>query len=302
MLGPMRTLFRGPERRRVRPPAPEQPQLIRLTQKQVASKQEAFARRRTFGVDDYTALLEPYREHESLTLDEYVRQEELGDRRVLVIRHDVDHDHITAVRIAEWEAARGLRATYCLLHTAWYYGELVEGRYVHTEDVLDCARRLIALGHEVNLHNNLVTLALQTPGLDPEQVLVDELAFFRDAGVPITGTAGHGDRLCRELGYRNWELFAECADDRFGGPRTLLHAQEGRSRTTVELGRVRMADHGLAYEAYDVARDVYHTESGGRMRTRHRAPGRRAYGRTDPVRGEVVGVLTHPLWWDFPAP
>lgn len=275
--------------------------LKRLTDEEIAKKQAAFARRRTFSVDEYAALLEPYRDHESVRLIDYVRQAEVGDRRFLIIRHDVDHDHLTAVRIAEWEARHGLRATYCLLHTAWYYGDLVDGRYVHTEDVIDCAHRLLELGHEVNLHNNLVALALRSPGIDPAQVLADELAFLRGAGVPVVGTAGHGDALCRQLGFRNWELFAECPDRRFGGPRTVMHREADQARACVELGSVQMADHGLEYEAYDIARDIYHTESGGRMRTRHHTSGRRPYGRSDPSRGEVVGILTHPLWWDFPA-
>lgn len=274
--------------------------LPRLAPEVIARKQEAFARRRLYSVEDYAALLAPYRDHEVLRLADYARDAEIGDRRVLLIRHDVDHDHITAVRIAEWEAREGLRATYCLLHTAWYYGELVDGRYVHTQDVLECARRLLELGHEVNLHNNLVALALRSPGLDPERVLAEELAFFRDRGVPIAGTAGHGDALCRQLGFLNWELFAECIHERFGHPRTLMHSEEGQQRACVELGSVSMADHGLEYEAYDIARDTYHTESGGRMRTRQNIPGRRSYGRSDPSRGEVVGVLTHPLWWNFP--
>ncbi len=60
-----------------------------------------------------------------------------------------------------------------------------------------------------------------------------------------------------------------------------------------------MFDFGLEYEGYDIARDIYHTESGGRLRTRQKARGRRSFGRKDTQRGEVVRVLTHPIWWDF---
>lgn len=295
----MRTLSRRFGRSSV-PTSARTPARPRLDPAVIARKQEAFSRRRTFSVEDYAAMLAPYRDHEDMRLVDYVREGEIGDRRILLIRHDVDHDHLTAVRIAEWEARQGLRSTFCLLHTAWYYGELVDGRYVHTEDLVECARRLVELGHEVNFHNNLVALALRSPGLEPERVLADELAFFREIGVPIVGTSGHGDALCRELGFLNWELFAECMHDRFGQPRTMLH-RVGDDLAHVELGRVRMADHGLEYEAYDIVRDVYHTESGSRARTRYGTFGRRPFGRSDPARGEVVGVLTHPLWWDFPA-
>lgn len=296
----MRTLFRRPQRPRGRTSTASVPPRPRLDHHQISRKQEAFAKRRTFSVDDYATLLAPYRNHEDLRLVDYVRETEIGDRRILLIRHDVDHDHLTAIRIAEWEASHGLRATYCLLHTAWYYGELVDGQYVHTEDVVECAQRLVELGHEVNFHNNLVATALRCPDIDPEQVLAGELAFFRNAGVPVAGTSSHGDALCRDLAFVNWELFADCMHDRFGRPRTALNRVDGEL-AHVELGRVQMADHGLEYEAYDIVRDVYHTESGSRARTRYNTFGRRPFGRTDPSRGQVVGVLTHPIWWDFPA-
>ncbi|MCH8068782.1 MAG: NAD(P)H-dependent oxidoreductase subunit E, partial [Candidatus Marinimicrobia bacterium] len=35
-----------------------------------------------------------------------------------------DHDFETALKMGAWEHERGLRATYCILHTAWYYGKV----------------------------------------------------------------------------------------------------------------------------------------------------------------------------------
>ena len=149
----------------------------------------------------------------------------------------------------------------------------------------------------MNFHNNLVTLAL-LKGIDPVGLLKRELEFFRSNGVDIAGTSTHGDSLCRELNFRNWELFIECCDDRFGGPRTITwNGDNGVQR--VELGRVSMFDFNLEYEAYDIARDVYHTDSGGNMRTRYRTRGRRVFGRHDPEKGAVVGILAHPVWWNF---
>lgn len=50
---------------------------------------------------------------------------------------------------------------------------------------------------------------------------------------------------------------------------------------------------------HDIARDLYHTDSGGDMRALYRTRGRRVFGRHDPEKGAVVGILAHPVWWSF---
>lgn len=259
-----------------------------------------FARKRKFTAEDYEKLLDPYFEdYEIITMGDYVREAEVGNRKILMIRHDVDHDLENALRIAKWEANKGIRATYCLLHTAWYYGELENGRYRHSDFLIEGIERISELGHEINFHNNLVVLALNE-GVDPIALLASELEFYDSLGVPVTGTSTHGDVLCRELNFRNWELFKECCDDRFGGPRILEHAVNAKVRQC-ELGKCSMLDLGLEYEAYDIAKDYYHTESGGNMRLRENTRGRHDFGRNDSENGSIVGILTHPVWWKFDA-
>ncbi len=271
---------------------------FKLSESKIMFHTSRLRRKKKYTLGDYEVLFKPYLgKYEILRYCDYVLEPEIGDRRVLLVRHDVDHDHITAQKIAKWEYNHDIRATYCLLHTAWYYGEFDGASYVHTRDLLDFAKFLIDLGHEVNFHNNLVTLALRT-GIDPVELLKRELEFFRSNGIDIVGTSTHGDSLCRELNFRNWELFKECCDDRFGGPRMISwNGDSGVQR--VELGRVSMLDFDLEYEAYDVARDVYHTDSGGNMSRILRTWGRRSFGRHDPEKGSVVGILAHPLWWNF---
>ena len=243
---------------------------------------------------EYEKILSPYLDgFESLRLSDYVREKDIGNRNILLIRHDVDHDHHTAVKIARWEASKGLKATYCLLHTAWYYGRLQDEKIIHTDELIECAQTIQDLGHEINLHNNFVSVALKE-GIDPVKLLGEELDFFRSIGIVISGTSTHGDKLCRELNFRNWELFTECCDDRFGGPRTVEY---GNNR--VKLGEVSMKDFGLEYEAYDIARDSYYTDSGGKPRMRKNLPGRKSFGRLDPGEGTVAGILTHPIYWHF---
>jgi len=270
----------------------------RLPKKRVRDHIHRMNARKNCSPAEYEALLEPYvGEYEILRYRDYVRESEIGDRRVLLVRHDVDHDHITAQKIAKWEYNHDIRATYCLLHTAWYYGKLDGKSYVHTHDLVECARFLINLGHEVTFHNNLVALALYKR-IDPVDLLKRELEFLRSNGIDIVGTSTHGDKLCRELKFRNWELFLECCDDRFGGPRTITW-QEDNGIQEVQLGTVSMFDFDLEYEAYDIALDIYHTDSGGNMSTQLRTWGRRPFGRHDPEKGSVVGILAHPVWWSF---
>lgn len=255
-------------------------------------------RRKLYDHAEYERLLEPYLgEYEIMRYCDYSQKSEIGDRKIVLIRHDVDHDPITALKIARWEHDRNIGSTYCLLHTAWYYGHLDGDRYVHTRDLVDCAKALTDLGHEVNLHNNFVVLALRK-GLDAVELLKRELDFFRSLGIDIKGTSNHGDKLCRELRFRNRELFTECCNDRFGGPRTMIWTGP-KCENKVDLGKVSMFNFGLEYECRDVDRDVYHTDSGGRLRTRYRNRRRKPFGCRDPERGHTVGILTHPIWWKF---
>lgn len=250
--------------------------------------------RKIFKEDDYDSILGPYMDtHSNLTYAEYVSAEKT-DENYLLIRHDIDHDDETAVKMAKWESKRGLKSTYCILHTSWYYGPLENGRYKHSKRLEVLAKSLHDLGHEINFHNNLVCTALRQ-GVDAETLLMDELDYFRNKlHVPLVGTSTHGDSLCRDLNFRNWELFKECCDNKFGGPRKLKYKSN-----SIELGKLSMFDFGLTYEGYDVARDIYHTDSGGNQRTRLKTKGRRLFGRTSYEHGEVIGVLTHPIWWDF---
>ena len=179
--------------------------------------------RKVFGAVDYESMLAPYlTTHENLRYCDYVREAEIAERRILLIRHDIDHDPYTAVRMARWEAAHGLKSTYCVLHSAWYYGELVGDRYVHTRDMVETLQEIQTLGHEINFHNNLIATALRET-IDPASLLKDELAYLRAHRIVISGTSTHGDRLCGALGFRNWELFKECCDTRFGGPREIRY-------------------------------------------------------------------------------
>ena len=54
----------------------------------------------------------------------------------------------------------------------------------------------------------------------------------------------------------------------------------------------------LTYEAYDFYKDLYITDSGGFLRWKKNEVGRDvSHGVSKNT--SVVGILTHPIWWDF---
>lgn len=272
--------------------------LVQINDNVIERHANKYATKKKYSIDDYEKILGQYLdEYEVLRYCDYIKEEAIGDRKILIIRHDVDHDYMTALKMARWEREHGLRATYSLLHDAWYYGRLTGGCIEHTANLVDFARELHELGHEVSLHNNLAITALKEQ-VDIEELLVYELDFFRSIGVPVVGSSTHGDAICREYNFRNYEIFKECCDGRYGGPRTILYKDKNIS-SVVSLAQLSMFDYGLEYESYDLFWDLYHTDSGGELQLRKRRNGRRHFARKDRARGSLVGMLCHPIYWRF---
>lgn len=272
---------------------------FRFTNKELDKRNSWLRRRRNYFVDEYAGLVLPAIEAmPHLTWVEATdlqRASKASD--VLLIRHDIDQDIDNAVRLAHWEADKGIRATYCVLHTAWYYGRKAQGRVVHrNQQMVDACLEIQSLGHEINLHNNAVAVGLRT-GADPYDLLAEELAYLRGHGLEVRGTSTHGDPLCGQLGFQNFELFSECVYPANGGARTVDH--KGRQ---VTIGARSMSEFGLTYEGYDLPRDIYITDSGGSLRVVHDTTGRAGRTRAEleplPYR-RIVGILTHPVWWNL---
>lgn len=270
-----------------------------LDQNIIEKKRTAFIPKRKFNQEQYQELIAENRQNRiNVTWHEAVTGiEKAQGQDIFLVRHDIDHDLETALRLAKWEYENGIRATYCVLHTAWYYGEFKNGKYEHYNLMVDTCKEIQELGHEINFHNNLAVLGLQT-GYNPFAILEQELEFFHLNGIQITGTSTHGDRLCRELNFRNYELFSESVYESRGGPRIV--SWEGNQ---VALGSHSMKEFGLAYEGYDLPRDIYITDSGGNLRviegTRGRGGKRREEIEIDLPYNNILGILTHPIWWEI---
>lgn len=271
-----------------------------LPEYQMRANRWRLAAKKRFHRDDYQRLVEPWVEGRTvLTLVEAMGRHPRPAEKLTYVRHDIDHDIESAVTIGRWEHEHGLRSTFCVLHTAWYYGTFDGRHYHHSAQMIDACLDLQDLGHEINLHNNFVTLGLEH-GIDPVELLHEELSFLRRHGVSIRGTSAHGDALCRELDYFNLELFKETPWPAKGGRRIIRH-----KGNQVELGVVPMSAFGVEYEAYDLPREIYVTDSGGRPRlvrnTRGRGGVRRQHQTPAIPFEHVVGILTHPEYWDMSA-
>ncbi|MCW7755348.1 hypothetical protein OOT00_15295 [Desulfobotulus sp. H1] len=271
--------------------------LIRLSEDTKKKYRKKFKHKKKYNIMQYEKLIEPIiKTHTNITYDEFANKKKFDNEKLFLLRHDIDHDFETAMLMARWEHKHGLRATYCVLHSAWYYGILQNGEYFHTEDLVWLCRELAGLGHEINFHNNLMTLSLQEK-IDVNAVLSGELNFLRSLGLKITGTSSHGDRLCRALNYRNYEIFKEAVGIEFGGQRIVYSSQNNHS---ARVGVSSMESHGLLYEAYDIAMDAYISDAGGAITTSTEIKQRHNFLKNGQEKaGNVIGILTHPVWWDF---
>jgi hypothetical protein len=224
--------------------------------------------------------------------------------KALLLRHDVDWKLGGALPLARVEADLGLRSTYFFLppgdygSLSNYYGTVVDGRIVHSESFLDVMREVRDLGHEVGIHNDFLQLSVRT-GRTPRELLAEEVAWFADQGIEVLGTASHGSRFAREHGFVNYELFTEAT--RLGKSPRCVQIEGGEE---LRLQQLSYTEVGLRYEAYEIPRDCYVSDSGGRFWVQGEAPNPVIMSKLRPLlagRTRAV-VLLHPEWWTERVP
>ena len=129
------------------------------------------------------------------------------DAPFCVLRHDVDYSPKAALRLAEQEARRELRATYFLLAGTSYYNLLApeHARF---------ARDLAAMGHEVGLHYDVRSF-LPFPRhewprlLRAQAALLGELAGSAVTSIAMHQPALHGDDPFRDEDHGFVNAYAE---------------------------------------------------------------------------------------------
>ncbi len=230
--------------------------------------------------------------------------EDQASSKTLYIRHDVDHKLDVALVMARIENELGVRASYYLLHPGDYdkdenyFGSIVNGHILPAPGLMEAANELIALGHEVGLHNDLAQLSVKAsrPVAD---LLADILAMFAAQGIRITGTASHGSRFARRYQFINKQIFAECMPAG-ESPRTIDIEGGGK----IKLFDLSLSRFGLSYEAYSINHDCRIADTGGRFTI-----GSTLYEDIDFARLRVevedkfrLVMLIHPDWWIETAP
>lgn len=118
----------------------------------------------------------------------------------VAVRHDLDYSIEHGLRFAEWEHEHGIRSSYYVLHTAWYYED--KPRLYQVMQMME------ALGHEVGLHHDVMSEAYALVGDDgPGQVAADllakHLAELREQGFEIDTVAAHGGKIS---GMQLWDF------------------------------------------------------------------------------------------------
>lgn len=168
------------------------------------------------------------------------------DSALVCLRHDIDSDPITALRIARHLARIGESGSFYLLHTAPYYAEPVSpGVVVRNPQLVEWIRGFIVSGCEVGLHCDAFGIC-QNWGMDGIGGVKAELAWLRSQGLALVGTVAHNSGPT--YGAENYEIFSE----RVLWQR-VVHTDSGLE---LPLGQVSMASLGIEYDGtFAVARD-----------------------------------------------
>lgn len=194
---------------------------------------------------------------------------------VIGLRHDVDNFIEPAVAMAAWEAERGYRSTYFILHTAPYWQDKTLLR--------ESLETIAACGHEIGFHLNAITAAIET-GLDPVEILLEDLTELRSYGYAVTGVVAHGDQACYRHNFVNDELFVESPRPGYGAPDRVVGG--------IQLLPVSRSAFDFDYDPNWLERAEYLSDSGGKWSKSFDAV---SYG--FPYKGQLH-ILQHPDWWN----
>jgi hypothetical protein len=126
-----------------------------------------------------------------------------------ILRHDVDYSPAAALRMAEQEAGRGIRATYFLLAGTRYYN-LLAPEHAHV------ARTLVEWGHEVGLHYDVNSFAPFAREEWPRLLRAQAALLGEISGQAVTSIAMHQPALNGTDPFAGMDLgFVNAYDARF---------------------------------------------------------------------------------------
>ncbi len=213
------------------------------------------------------------------------------DKVVLSIRHDVDDNINSAIKMAYRESKYGITATYFILHTASYYGKTKEKYFKRNDNLIYYLIYLQNTFHqEIGFHNDLVTLQV-VYNIDSRKFLKDELEFWRNNGIYMTGSVAHGSPYCYIYHYLNSYFWEGAEED----PEFYEYNTVFKKNNLIPLEKDIMSNYALDYEGYNLKWDYYFTD-GGSVNGKRWNMGMVNWDTIEP--GKKVVILLHPQHWD----
>lgn len=210
-----------------------------------------------------------------------------SEKIVVYMRHDIDHDAATALRMAKEEHKRGLKSSYYILSTARYYGEQGETGLRRYASMDSLYREIQSLGHEIGIHNDLLSMIILWD-IDPLEYQKQELAYYHEAGLPVVGVVSHGSAVVLNRKLNNTWIFSE-----FG--KKGVYDNNG---VAVEYGKHSFKDFGFLYEGYRMGPMARTSDISGFKTGRELVEKMKTF-----QPGDRVSLLTHPIHWgDNPPP
>jgi hypothetical protein len=189
----------------------------------------------------------------------------------------VDDDLDKSVRLAEIQAQLDIQATYFILNTSPYWKADSKEMWKKIKHIQNC-------GHEIAWHNDLISEMI-IGGFKPsemEERLNDLLFLFTMNDIIIRGSASHGNKLCYQYGYVNYECFKGMDYER--------KENDSIPERRINIPEIRMDDVMLRWEAYHVPFDKYYSEPGGKWS---------ANGEPIIEPDKRIQILIHPQWWSI---
>lgn len=186
-------------------------------------------------------------------------------KKIVLMRHDVDHNPAWARDLAKVENELGIRSTFFALTNDNSRGWWVNKD--RRQQMYDLYLEIQDMGHEVGLHYDFLGQKF-LHNQEPLDSATEILEGFRSAGLNIRGCASHGSAQLRKalgaeqkikgtpypLDYVNYVVWEEIR-----GPQKTLDLK-GK---TQNIPCMKLSDLDLAYEAYWVSMDWYTSDSSG---------------------------------------
>jgi len=246
---------------------------------------EKYINHASYSWDQYKELLTELSNEKYVVLPMYLMKDFYDSTKVVVgMRHDVDVHIFKALEMAEIEYLYGIRSTYYILGTAYYYGSFSNGLMVRNKCMGDMYLRINFLGHEIGIHNDLLTVMIQYKN-DPFLFNQEELDYYKSLGIIVYGTASHGSQIARET-VANYQIFSDFA----------TKSQIQYNGREYPIAQHSLSEYGYTYEAYFVDYDKYYSDAGGDWNFEGDFEGvLNSLHNSKP--GDRIQILTHPVWW-----